>query len=89
MKSRFRILLAATIFFAGLALLFAALALPGQVSAQDKPDHNNKHHHYKFIDLGTFGGPASFIGTPNNVNPELSRQGTTGGASATSVSLTS
>ena len=36
MKSRFRMLLAAITFFAGLALLFAALALPLRLAAQDK-----------------------------------------------------
>src|SRR4029077_3703457 len=38
MKSRFRMLLAAITFFAGLALLFAALALPLRLAAQDKQD---------------------------------------------------
>jgi hypothetical protein len=36
MKSRFRMLLAAITFFVGLALLFAALALPLRLAAQDK-----------------------------------------------------
>jgi hypothetical protein len=36
MKSRFRMLLAAITFFAGLALLFAELALPLRLAAQDK-----------------------------------------------------
>jgi hypothetical protein len=35
MKSRFRMLLAAITFFAGLALLFAALALPLPLAAQN------------------------------------------------------
>jgi probable HAF family extracellular repeat protein len=61
MKSRFRILLAAITFFAGLALLFAGLALPLRLAAQDKQDHNRRHHHYELIDLGTFGGPASYF----------------------------
>jgi hypothetical protein len=41
--------------------LFAALAVPVGLAAQDNQDHNNnsKHHHYKLIDMGTFGGPAS------------------------------
>jgi probable HAF family extracellular repeat protein len=41
--------------------LFAALAIPvrlfGQAAA---PDH---HHHYQVIDLRTFGGPNSYVGT--------------------------
>jgi hypothetical protein len=62
MKTKFRILLSSITFVAGLALLFAALALPLRLAAQDKQDHNNMHHHYKLIDMGTFGGPASFVG---------------------------
>jgi hypothetical protein len=40
MKSRFRMLLSAITLIAGLALLFAALALPLQLAAQDKQDNN-------------------------------------------------
>lgn len=39
--------------------LFAATAIPAEVGARYQ--HTPKHHHYKFIDLGTFGGPASFF----------------------------
>jgi len=45
--------------------LLAALAVPVRLAAQDKPEHNNKHHHYKFIDLGTLGGPNSRV----NIEP--------------------
>ena len=37
--------------------LVAALAITIPLSAQEKTDHH-KHHQYKLIDLGTFGGPA-------------------------------
>src|SRR5664280_876830 len=39
--------------------LFAALAMPVSMAAQDKPSQDHTHHKYKLIDLGTFGGPAS------------------------------
>ena len=40
--------------------LFAAIASPAGIAAQD--NHNSdKHHHYKLIDVGTFGGPVSYI----------------------------
>ena len=43
--------------------LFAALAMPVGMAAQDNPSqhHKAKHHQYKLIDLGTFGGPTSYI----------------------------
>jgi probable HAF family extracellular repeat protein len=40
--------------------LVAALAITIPLSAQEKPDHH-RHHQYKLIDMGTFGGPASFV----------------------------
>jgi len=39
--------------------LFAALAMPLRLAAQDNQNHNHKHHHYQVIDMGTFGGPSS------------------------------
>jgi probable HAF family extracellular repeat protein len=43
--------------------LFAALAMPVWTAAQNNPspDHQKKHHQYKLIDLGTFGGPNSYV----------------------------
>jgi probable HAF family extracellular repeat protein len=50
-----------TMYFIALTLL-AALAIPAYLAAQDNRDHH-KHHHYKLIDLGTFGGPNSYFNT--------------------------
>ena len=36
--------------------LLVALAMPVSLAAQEHP---TKHHKYKLVDLGTFGGPAS------------------------------
>jgi probable HAF family extracellular repeat protein len=67
MKSRFRMLLAAITFFAGLALLFAALALPLRLAAQDKQDPNRlRLARYAITDLGTLGGTFSQAGGLNN-----------------------
>jgi probable HAF family extracellular repeat protein len=39
--------------------LFALVAIPLQLAAQDKQDHKSNHHHYQLVDIGTFGGPES------------------------------
>ena len=46
--------------------LFAALAMPVGIAAQDNPsqDHKTKHQKYKLIDMGTLGGPNSVIPAP-------------------------
>jgi uncharacterized membrane protein len=63
-------------------ILFAALAIPILLAAQL---HDNNFRHYKLIDIGTFGGPASYInaafaaGAPNQIN----NRGTVVGSAAT------
>ena len=64
--------------------LLVVLPVPVSLAAQEQVA---KHHHYKLIDMGTFGGPESDInnamalGAPNQIN----RRGTTVGSSATSI----
>ena len=43
--------------------LFAALAMSVGMAAQNNPsqEHKHKHHQYKLIDLGTFGGTNSYV----------------------------
>jgi len=44
-------------------MLFVALAIPLGLAAQDDSAQAKKHHHYQLIDLGTFGGPNSYVAT--------------------------
>lgn len=62
--------------------LFAALAIPVHVAAQAQTTH---FRHYKLIDVGTFGGPNSYINSPFNSFPSLNGRGVTVGQSATPV----
>lgn len=61
--------------------LFAALSLPIHLAAQDT--------RYKLVDIGTFGGPASFVNPPFNVHPILNSNGILVGGSATSIPTSS
>ena len=69
--------------------LFAALAMPVGMAAQDNPsqDHKSKHHQYKLIDMGTFGGAQSSINDQVNGYPDLNKQGDLVGAAETLVPL--
>jgi probable HAF family extracellular repeat protein len=67
--------------------LFTLLALPIQLAAQNKQGHNQ--HHYRFIDLGTLGGPASYINNDPSgdgaASSILSPRGIVVGAADTSI----
>jgi probable HAF family extracellular repeat protein len=69
--------------------LLAMLTIPVRLAAQDKQDHNDKHHHYKLIDLGTFGGPSAYLcNDPTNGGGAcgvLNNRGTVVGAADTSI----
>jgi probable HAF family extracellular repeat protein len=41
--------------------LLATLTLPVGLAAKSKEKHKPQHHHYKLIDLRTFGGPQSWV----------------------------
>jgi probable HAF family extracellular repeat protein len=43
-----------------IAMVLSAVAIPVAI-AQDNDQHSKKQPHYKLIDIGTFGGPQSYI----------------------------
>jgi probable HAF family extracellular repeat protein len=62
-----------TVFSKFVALTLCAVAIPIALAAQtEKPQ--GQHHHYKLIDLGTFGGPASYFS--NGFDGILTNEGT-------------
>jgi hypothetical protein len=61
-------------------ILLCALAVPMGLAAQDA--HKTMHHHYKLIDVGTFGGPTS--GTQDELQV-LNNRGMVAGSADTSV----
>ena len=70
--------------------LFAALAMPVGMAAQDNPSPDNKpkHKKYRLVDMGTFGGPASELTTNNGVGvgaKVLNDRGTLTGSADTPV----
>jgi probable HAF family extracellular repeat protein len=56
----------------------------------DLRDHNSKHHHYKLIDLGTFGGPESYTNPAFTLGShhQINRRGVVVGGAATSIPTT-
>jgi probable HAF family extracellular repeat protein len=74
-----------------IALTLASLfTVPVRLDAQKDQDHRDRHDRYKLVDLGTFGGPESYInpaftfGSHNQVN----RRGTVVGGAGTTIPLT-
>src|SRR5579872_7059203 len=62
-----------------LAILGTTLQLPAQ-------EHDGKkHHHYKLIDMGTFGGPQSYVFVPLSFASILNNNGTLAGFADTST----
>jgi probable HAF family extracellular repeat protein len=63
--------------------LCAALAVPVRLAAQEQKEDKNEHHHYKLIDMGTFGGPNSFFSNPDS--RAINNRGTATGWADTSI----
>jgi probable HAF family extracellular repeat protein len=68
--------------------LFTVLAVPLGIAAQDNAsqDHKPRHHQYRLIDLGTFGGPQGYFSCCEPVSIVLDNSGTVTGAADTSTS---
>jgi probable HAF family extracellular repeat protein len=52
----------------------------------DAQDHNPKHHHYRLVDLGTFGGPNTNFVTQGVGAQVLNNRGVVTGSADTSIS---
>jgi hypothetical protein len=55
---------------------FVSLAIPVRLFGQD---HDNMHHRYRLVDVGTFGGPDSYF----TFGVGLNNRGEAAGAAAT------
>jgi hypothetical protein len=66
-------------------ILLGVMTISIQLSAQDpeREHHRAKHHTYKLIDSGTFGGPNGLVNGPGI--PILSDRGTYAGEAETSI----
>lgn len=74
--------------FVAITSLSAALILPARLTAQDQPTgHQSENEPPRFIlvDLGTLGGPNSFLDCCGAVPPVLNNRGTVVGGADTST----
>ena len=65
-------------------VLVEALVLPIPLTAQGE---KTKPRHYKLVELGTFGGPTSYINAVGNGGPSMNRRGMVVGSSMTSIPI--
>jgi hypothetical protein len=67
-----------------LMTLFGVLAIPARPAAQgSQRQKSSQHHHYKLIDIGTFGGPGSAFAETQH---DFTRSGNLVGWADTTVS---
>jgi len=66
--------------------LFAALAIPALVLAQENTPPNHARPHYKVIEIGTFGGPNSFFGSGAPIEESVNNRGLVVGGASTGLS---
>src|SRR5260370_5202353 len=66
----------------GLALAFSLIAGLGTGRGTAAQIETKQHHHYKLVDLGTFGGPASYVNFFFNT---LNNQGAVVGNAETTI----
>jgi probable HAF family extracellular repeat protein len=59
--------------------VLTAVAIPVRLAAQNRADHHERHHRYKLVDVGTFGGPDSYF----IFGVGLNNQGQAAGAAST------
>jgi probable HAF family extracellular repeat protein len=64
-------------------MLFSTLAMSVHLAAQEQREEKNEHHHYKLIDMGTFGGPNSWFSNPDS--RAINNRGTATGWADTSI----
>jgi probable HAF family extracellular repeat protein len=68
--------------FTTVMALLTLLAIPVRLAAQQQ---KVEHYRYKLIDIGTLGGPNSYVGALGGVSQVLSDQGTVAGCADTST----